>query len=109
MILDGFGSSIGLVWITGSGLLVNPFVLYGATTLGLFGATTLGLCGETNLLPCGETTVVLYGTHHPLWLPFCLIGWFGLWLGFGLSSSDNLGQGCEATILVIVGSHKTSI
>jgi hypothetical protein len=41
------------------------------------------------------------GTHHPLWLPFLLIDWFGRWLGFGLSSGDILGQGCEATIWVV--------
>jgi hypothetical protein len=85
MVLDGFGSIIGLVWIISSSLLVNPFVLYWATTL------------------------VLYGTHHPLWLPFCLIGWFCLWLGFGLSSDDNLGQGCEEPIWVIWFTWQPSI
>jgi hypothetical protein len=74
MVLDGFDCGIGLVWIIGSSLLVNPFIL------------------------CGATTLVLCGTHHPMWLPFHLIGWFGLWLGFALSSGDNLGQCCEATI-----------
>jgi hypothetical protein len=66
----------GLVWIIGSSLLVSCFILYGATT------------------------VVLCGTHHPLWLSFHLIGWFGLWLGFGLSSGDIFGpwQDCEAII-----------
>jgi hypothetical protein len=101
MVLDGFGSGIGLVWIIGSSLLVNPFVLCGATTLVLYGAITLVLCGVTTLILCG--------THHPLWLPLRLIGWFGLWLGFGLSSSDNLGQGCEATIWVVWFAWQPSI
>jgi hypothetical protein len=83
------GSGIGLVWIIGSSLLVSSFVLYGTTTFVLYGATTLVLYGAA--------IVVLCGTHHPLWLPFHLIGWFRLWLGFGLSSGDILGQGCEAT------------
>jgi hypothetical protein len=64
MFLDGFG--IGFIWVFGSSLLVSSFVI----------------CGATNLVLCGATTLVLYGTHHPLWLSFCLIGWFGLWLGF---------------------------
>jgi hypothetical protein len=85
MVLDEFGYDIGLVRIIGSSLLVSSFVL----------------CGETTLVLYGTTTLVLYGIHHPLWLPFCLISWFGLWLGFGLSSGDNLGQGCEATIWVV--------
>jgi hypothetical protein len=93
MVLDGFGSGICLVWIIGLSLLVNPCVLHEATTLVRYGATTLVLCGAT--------TVVLCGTHHPLWLPFCLIGWFGLWVGVGLSSGDNLGQGYKATIWVM--------
>jgi hypothetical protein len=93
MVLDGFGYDIGLVRIIGSSLLVSSFVL----------------CGETTLVLCGTTTLVLYGIHHPLWLPFCLIGWFGLWLGFGLSSGDNLGQGCEATIWVVWFSWQPSI
>jgi hypothetical protein len=50
MVLDGFGSGIGLVWIIGLSLLVSCFVL------------------------CGTTTLVLCGTHHPLWLSFRLIG-----------------------------------
>jgi hypothetical protein len=45
----------------------------------------------------GTTTLVICGTP-PLWLSFRLFGWFGLWLGFRLSSGDILGQGCEATI-----------
>jgi hypothetical protein len=73
----------GLVWIIVSSLLVSSFVLCGTTTLVLCGTTTFALCGTT--------TIVLYGTHHPLWLPFYLIGWFGLWSGFGLSPGDNLG------------------
>jgi hypothetical protein len=44
-----------------------------ATTLVLYGTTTLILRG---------IAVVLYGTHHPLWLPFRLIGWFGLLIRF---------------------------
>jgi hypothetical protein len=75
MVVDGFVFGIGLVWIVGSSLLVSSLVF------------------------CGATTLVLCGTHHLLWLPFHLIGWFGLWVDFGLSSGDNLGQGCEATIL----------
>jgi hypothetical protein len=69
MVLDGFGSGIGLVWIIGSSLLVSSFVLCGATTLVLYGITTIVLCGTT--------IIVLCGTHRPLWLSFCLIGWFG--------------------------------
>jgi hypothetical protein len=92
MVLDGFG--FGSVRIIGSSLLVSFFVLCGATTLVLYGTTTIVLCG----------------THHPLWLPFCLIGWFGLWLGFGLSSSDIFGQwqDCEAIILGRVVSRSIS-
>jgi hypothetical protein len=93
MVVDDFGPGIGLVWIFGSSLLVSSFILCGATTLILYGTTTVVLCG----------------THHPLWLPFCLIGWFGLWLGFGLSSGDNLGQGCEATIWVVWFAWQPSI
>jgi hypothetical protein len=83
MVVDGFVFGIGLVWIVGSSLLVSSLVF----------------CGATTLVLCGTTIVVLCGTHHPLWLPFHLIGWFGRWVDFGLSSGDNLGQGCEATIL----------
>jgi hypothetical protein len=76
MVLHGFDSGsdsgIGLVWIIASSLLVNSFVL----------------CDATTLVLCGATTVVLCGTHYPMWLSFHLIGWFGLWLGFGLSSGD---------------------
>jgi hypothetical protein len=43
------------------------------------------------LVHCGTTTLILFGTHHPLWLSFHLIGWFGLWLGFGLSYVDIFG------------------
>jgi hypothetical protein len=73
MVLDGFGSSIGLVRIIGSSLVVSYFVL----------------CGAITLVLCGTITVIMYETHHPLWL------------GFGLSSGDILGQGCEATIWVM--------
>jgi hypothetical protein len=37
------------------------------------------------------SSVVLCGTHYPLWLFFHLIGGFCLWLDFGLSSGDILG------------------
>jgi hypothetical protein len=93
-----------------------------ATTLILCRTTTLILCGQqllssvgnnpcplwdnnpyplwtATLVLCGTATLVLCGTHHPLWLPFRLIGWFSLWLGFRLSFGDSLGQGCDATIL----------
>jgi hypothetical protein len=124
MVLVDFGSSIGLVWIIGLSLVVSSIVLYGATTLVLYGATTLLcgattfvlceattliLCGAITLVLCGTRTLVLYGTHHPMWLSFYLIGWFGLWLGFGLSSGDNLGQGCEATIWVVWFAWQPSI
>jgi hypothetical protein len=61
----------------------------------------LSFVGATTIVLCGATTIVLCGTHHPRWLPFHLIGWIGLWLGFGLSSSDIFGlcQVCEAIIL----------
>jgi hypothetical protein len=86
MVLDDFGFGIGLVWIIGSSLLVSSFVL----------------CGATTLVICGTTTIVLYGTYHPLWLCFSLIGWFSLWLGFGLSSGDiyDLCQDCETVFWV---------
>jgi hypothetical protein len=87
--------------------LVSSFVLCGATTI--------VLCGATTLVLCGTTAIALCGTHHALWLSFRLIGWFGLWLGFGLSSGDIFGlwlgfglssgeiiglwQDCEAIIL----------
>jgi hypothetical protein len=107
--VDGFGSGIGLAWIIGSSLLVSFFVLYGTATLILCETTTIVLCGTVTLVLYGTATLVLYGTttlvlcgtHHPLWLPFHLIGWFGLWLGFSLSFGDSLGQGCEATIWVV--------
>jgi hypothetical protein len=85
MVVHDFGSSMSLVWIIGSSLLVNSFILYGATIIVLYGTTTPVLCE----------------THRPLWLPFCLFGWFDLWLDFGLSSDDNLDQGCETTIWVV--------
>jgi hypothetical protein len=105
MVVDGFGSSFGLVWIIYSSLLVSSLVLCGQQLLSSVGnnpcplwATTLVLCGTTTLVLCG-TVMVLCGTHHPLWLPFHLIGWFGLWLR--LSFGDSLGQGCEATIWAV--------
>jgi hypothetical protein len=58
MVLDGFGSGVGLVQIIGSSLLDSSFVL----------------CGATTIVLCGTTIVVLYGTHHLLWLSFNLIG-----------------------------------
>jgi hypothetical protein len=73
----------GLVWIIGLSLLVNSFVLCGATTL--------VLCGTITLVLSRATTLVLCGTHHPLWLSFSLIGWFSMWLGIGLSSGDIFG------------------
>jgi hypothetical protein len=99
--VHSFGSGIGLVQIIGLSMLVTSFVLCGATTVVLCGATFLVLYGATTLVLCGATTLVFCGTHHPLWLSFHLIGWLSLWLGFGLSSSDNLGKGCEATIWVM--------
>jgi hypothetical protein len=82
MVVHGFGFGMCLVWIIGSSLLVNSFVLCGATIVVLYGTTTVVICG----------------THHPLWLPFYLFDWFSLWLGFRLSSDDNLDQDCEVTI-----------
>jgi hypothetical protein len=67
--------SLVVLVIIGSSLLVSSFVL----------------CGTTSLVLYGTTTIVLYGKHHPLWLSFHLIGWFGLWLGFGLSPIDIFG------------------
>jgi hypothetical protein len=93
--MAGFGSGIDL------SLFVSSFVLCGATTI--------VLCGATTIVLRGTTTIVLCGTHHPLWLSFCLIDWFGLWLGFGLSSGDNLDQGCEATIWVMWFAWQPSI
>jgi hypothetical protein len=59
------------------------------------------VCWLVLLSSVGATTLVLCGTHHPLWLSFRLICWFGLWLGFGLSSGDIfvLWQHHEAIIL----------
>jgi hypothetical protein len=102
--MDGFGSSI-----ISLSLLVSFFVLYGTATLILCGTTTLVLCGTTTLILYGTTTLVLCGTHHPLWLPFRLICWFDLWLGFRLSFGDSLGQGCEATIWVMWFAWQPSI
>jgi hypothetical protein len=84
MVVDGFGSSFGLVWIIGSSLLVSSLVLCGqqilssvgnnscplwATTLVLYGITTLVLCVQqllssvgNNPCPLWATTLVLYGT-----------------------------------------------
>jgi hypothetical protein len=94
MVLVGFGSGISLVWIIGSSLLVSSFVLYGETTHVLYEATTLVLYWTI--------IIVLCGTCHPLWLSFRSIGWFGLWLGFELSSSVIFGlrQDCEAIIWI---------
>jgi hypothetical protein len=58
-----------LVW---SGLFVQ-----------VYWSVLLSFVGATNLVLCETITVVLCGTHHPLWLAFRLIGWFGLWLDFG--------------------------
>jgi hypothetical protein len=74
MVLDGFGSSIGLVWIIVSSLLVNHFVLCGATILVLCRAITLELFGATTHGLCEATTLILCGAHRPLWLPYRLIG-----------------------------------
>ena len=74
MVVDGFCSGIGLVWIIGSSLLVSFFVLCGIATLVLCGTTALVLYGTTTLVLCGTTIVVLCGTHHPLWLPLHLFG-----------------------------------
>jgi hypothetical protein len=52
---------------------VLTLVLCG-TTLVLYGTTTLVLCGTITHVHCGTP---------PLWLSLRLIGWFGLWLGFG--------------------------
>ena len=115
MVVDDISSSFGLIWIIGSSLLVSSLVLCGQQLLSSMGnnpcplwATTLVLCGTATLVLCG-TAVVLCGTHHPLWLSFHLIYWFGLWLGFGLSSGDNLGQGCETTIWVVWFAWQPSI
>jgi hypothetical protein len=106
MVVDDFGSGIGLVWIIGSSLLVNffcplldnnPCPLWDSNPCPLWDSNPCPLWATTLVL-CGTSTLVLYGTHHPLWLSFHLIGWFGLWLGFRLSFGDSLGQGCEATI-----------
>jgi hypothetical protein len=100
--VDGFWFGI-VYWFKFVGqfpcpLWATTLVLCGTTTLVLCGSTTLVLCGTTTLVLCG-TVMVLCGTHHPLWLPFHLIGWFGLWLR--LSFGDSLGQGCEATIWAV--------
>jgi hypothetical protein len=127
MIVDGFGSGIG------SSMLVSIFLSYvGQQPLSFVGQQPLTSMGNnpcplwdnnpcrlwdnnpyrlwvTTLILCGMATLVLYGTHHPLWLPFRLIGWFGLWLGFRLGFGDSLGQGCEATIWVVWFAWQPSI
>jgi hypothetical protein len=45
MLVDDFGSSIGLVWIIGLSLLGSSFILCGATTLVLYEITIIVLCG----------------------------------------------------------------
>jgi hypothetical protein len=74
MVVDGFCSGIGWVWIIGSSMLVTSFVLYGARILVLYVATTLVLYGAITLVLCGTTIVILCGTRHPLWLPLHLFG-----------------------------------
>jgi hypothetical protein len=86
----------------------NPCPLWDINPCPLW-ATTLVLCGTTPLVLCRTATLILYGTHHPLWLPFCLIGWFCLWLGFRLSFGESLGQGCKATIWVMWFAWQPSI
>jgi hypothetical protein len=54
MVVDGFGSSIGLVWIIGSSMLVSFFVLCGTAPLVLCGTTTLVLYGIATLILCGQ-------------------------------------------------------
>jgi hypothetical protein len=96
MVVDGFGSGIGLVWIVGSSLLVSSLILCGQQPLSSVGnnpcppwTTTLVLCGIASLILYGAAThvlcgtaVVQCGTNHHLWLPFRLIGWFGLLVRF---------------------------
>jgi hypothetical protein len=84
-------------------------VLCGAATLVLYGTTTPILYGTATLVLCGTITLVICGTYHPLWLSFCLIGWFGLWLRLRLSFGDSLGQGYEATIWVVWFTWQPSI
>jgi hypothetical protein len=59
----------------------NPCPLWDSNPCPLW-VTTLVLCETTTLVLCETTTLVLCGTHHPLWLPFRLIGWFGLLVKF---------------------------
>jgi hypothetical protein len=62
-------------------LWATTLVLYGTTTLVLYGQQPLSSVGN-NPCPLWATTFVLCGTHHPPWLHFCLIGWFGLLVRF---------------------------
>jgi hypothetical protein len=78
----------------------NPCPLWGNNPCPLCGNNPCPMWGN-NPCPLWATIVVLCGTHHTLWLPFCLIGWFGLWVDFGLSTGGNIGQGCVATIWVM--------
>jgi hypothetical protein len=73
LVLVWFGLLVQVCWsVLLSSVGNNPCPLW---------ATTLVLCGTATLVLCG-TAVVLCGTHHPLWLPFRLIGWFGLLVRF---------------------------
>jgi hypothetical protein len=58
MVVHGFGFGMCLVWIIGSSLLANSFVLCGATIVVLYGTTTVVICG----------------IHHPGYLFVYLIG-----------------------------------
>jgi hypothetical protein len=74
----------------------------GQQTLSSMGQQLLSSMGQQPLSSVGQQPLSSVGQHRcPLWLRFYLIGWFDLWLGFGLSSGDNLGQCCEATIWVM--------
>jgi hypothetical protein len=116
MVLDGFGFGIwfGLHYLfeyVGQFFCPlwgnNPLSSVGHQSLSSVGQQPLSSMGQqplssvgvTTLVLYGITTVVLYGTHHPLWLSFQVIGWFGLWLGFGFSQV-NLWQDREAIIWV---------
>jgi hypothetical protein len=59
----------------------NPCPLWDSNPCPLW-VTTLVLCGTITIILCGTITLILCGTHHPLWLPFRLIGWFGLLVKF---------------------------
>jgi hypothetical protein len=75
MVLNGFGSGIGLVWIIGSSLLVNSFVLCGATTIVLCGAINIVLCGGNNPRPMWDTN------YCPLWdTPHSVVNFLFNWL-----------------------------